>query len=174
MWMGKPRCFRKHHNKGKRKDHTHVPYELLDSIDGRVRAEEEAEVAREVDRQKRRQVAAEEFLRHCEELKAAERAEQKRIDEAAEELLQEQLKGESRGRRYKTIRWVLDSVAKILPPSLRRSLSPIRDRFAPPERRLTYAELRDGRGETKRKHTLAKNVTADNLWASASTRGRPR
>ena len=31
-----------------------------------------------------------------------------------------------------------------------------------------------GRGETKRKHTLAKNVTADNLWASASTRGRPR
>ena len=49
--------------------------------------------------------------------------EQKRIDEAAEELLQEQLKGESRGRRYKTIRWVLDSVAKILPPSLRRSLS---------------------------------------------------
>ena len=121
--------------------------------------------------QDRRRDAA---LRDCEELKAAERAEQKRIDEAAEELLQEQLKGESRGRRYKTIRWVLDSVAKILPPSLRRSLSPIRDRFAPPERRLTYAELRDGRGETKRKHTLAKNVTADNLWASASTRGRPR
>ena len=94
MWMGKPRCFRKHHNKGRRRDHTHVPYELLDSIDGRVKAEEEAEVQREVDRTRRRQLAAEEFLRHCEAQKAEERERERVVDDAAEELLQEQLEAE--------------------------------------------------------------------------------
>ena len=171
MWMGKPRCFRKHHNKGKRRDHTHVPYELLDSIDGRVKAEEEAEVQREVDRTRRRQLAAEEFLRHCEAQKAEERERERVVDDAAEELLQEQLKLEASTKRNRTIRWLLDSFSKMLPGPLRRSLSPLRERF-PVEAKITHADVR-ARKQGGRSRTVS-GVTAANLFSAASSRGKKR
>ena len=159
------------HNKGRRRDHTHVPYELLDSIDGRVKAEEEAEVQREVDRTRRRQLAAEEFLRHCEAQKAEERERERVVDDAAEELLQEQLKLEASTKRNRTIRWLLDSFSKMLPGPLRRSLSPLRERF-PVEAKITHADVR-ARKQGGRSRTVS-GVTAANLFSAASSRGQKR
>lgn len=145
MWMGKPRCFRKHHTKGKRRDHDHVPYTLLETIDDRVKAEERAEVEREVARQNERAAAAAEFLRLCDEKKAAERAHENRIDDAAEDLLKEQLKLETDFKRGASLRWLWDSLTAWMPRRLRRSLSP--KAVDPRENKLTAGQLRHRKGD---------------------------
>ena len=125
----------------------------------------------EVDRTRRRQLAAEEFLRHCEAQKAEERERERVVDDAAEELLQEQLKLEASTKRNRTIRWLLDSFSKMLPGPLRRSLSPLRERF-PVEAKITHADVR-ARKQGGRSRTVS-GVTAANLFSAASSRGQKR
>mmetsp|Transcript_15924 Transcript_15924/g.47498 ORF Transcript_15924/g.47498 Transcript_15924/m.47498 type:complete len:184 (-) Transcript_15924:43-594(-) len=144
MWQGKPRCFRKQHTKGRRREHEHVPYTLLAAVDARIEAEDAAEAEAERARRAERQRAAEEFLAECEREKEAERDRDRDMDAIAEEVFAEQLRAEKRWNRGRVGRWLWDSFVSLLPDGrVRRSLSPDpASRRNPKEHRITASEVR--------------------------------
>ena len=136
LWMGQPRCFRQRHVKGKRADHEHVPYTLLEGLERRVAAEDAAETDRIAARRAEQQRAAAEFLAECERQEAADREHAVLVDAAADELLREQLRLERESRRGRHLRAFWRGLVSLLPGSLRRGLAP------PPHRDYRRDRLR--------------------------------
>lgn len=100
-WLGKPRCFAKLHAKGRRREHTLVPFTVLADIDVQRQRQEQEELNRLKTIEELQAKSVEEFERAREEERLAKQRREDLIQAKATDVLDKWLLDERKARELK-------------------------------------------------------------------------